>query len=232
MTTEKDPADAVREALDLIDSLIDDYGSIRHADALETIRDRIAALTARVAELEAENGRLFGDLDLNWVSHQAMVKANKRAEQAEARLAALAGASPVAWRIRLSERGNNPWGPGPWNYEASKPSPSPADFYEVEPLFTHAPAKAREDDARAMEMERQRDDYLNREWVAVKAQKAAEREAAIYKGIVERVASTREGCVELAKCVNREMEVIDQHISAAILHCEAAALATFAEGDS
>ena len=52
----------------------------------------------------------------------------------------------------------------------------------------------------------------------------ADRESLLsYKEIVHRLASTREGCIELAKVVHRELDFIDRCITDAIARCEAAA---------
>jgi hypothetical protein len=61
----------------------------------------------------------------------------------------------------------------------------------------------------------------------------AERESLLaYKEIVSRLASTREGCIELAKVVHRELDFIDQCITDAIARCEAdAALPSPPKGD-
>jgi polyhydroxyalkanoate synthesis regulator phasin len=59
----------------------------------------IDALRERVAEVERERREAVNACDENWVSHQHVVATRKRAEQAEARVAALEKALATARTI-------------------------------------------------------------------------------------------------------------------------------------
>ena len=65
----------------------------------------------------------------------------------ESRLAALAGAAPVAWDYPICDEPRYPGDPmRAAIYDAEDAARLKAKGYDVRPLFPHAPAKAREDD--------------------------------------------------------------------------------------
>lgn len=94
-----------------------------------------------------------------------------------------AAVEAVAWRYRLNEKGNGPWGPGPWGYETRKPTLTPSGFYDLEPLVPQSALDALRGEVERLRTELSaRGDYVNEALIA--RADAAERRVAELEAVL------------------------------------------------